>query len=115
MSQYMFSVMHPDGYPTEVPDNMDEVFAAVDRFNAKLERLGAWVFGGGLEHPARARVVDATPGQATVTDGPFSEAKEVLGGFWVVEAETLDAALELAAEASAACAGPVEVRPFQPE
>jgi hypothetical protein len=75
----------------------------------------AWVFGGGL-HPAdTAAVVNATSGDVITTDGPFPEAKEQLGGFWIIDVADLDAALKWAAEGSAACRGPVEVRPFQDE
>ena len=82
---------------------------------AKLREQGVWVFAGGL-HPAdTATVVDANRGDVLITDGPFSEAKEQLGGFWVISASDLDAALKWATEASAACAAPVEVRPFQDE
>jgi hypothetical protein len=59
--------------------------------------------------------VNAKDGETVITDGPFAESKEHLGGFWVIEAPDLDAALALAARASAACMGPVEVRPFQAE
>jgi hypothetical protein len=86
----------------------------VGAFNTKLQEQGLWVFGGGLEPVDTATVVDASKGgDVLTTDGPFAEAKEHIGGFWVVKAPDLDAALELAREASAACAGPVEVRPFQ--
>jgi hypothetical protein len=81
----------------------------VDRFNAKLQTAGALVFAGGLVPPTEAFVADGS----TVTDGPFSEAKEVLGGFWVIEAASLEEAIELAKEGSDACANPVEVRAFQ--
>ncbi|HYD08858.1 MAG TPA: YciI family protein, partial [Acidimicrobiales bacterium] len=74
---------------------------------------GIWVFGGGLETPDTATVVRSTDGDVVMTDGPFAEAKEQIGGYWVLRADDLDAALKLAAEASAACRGPVEVRPFQ--
>jgi hypothetical protein len=100
-----------DNYAT--PEDMQKAFAAVDQFNTKLQAEGSWVFGGGL-HPAdTATVVDATGDDVLVTDGPFAEAKEQLGGFWIITAPDLDAAMKLATEASAACAGPVEVRPFQ--
>lgn len=118
MTQYLLSVHHRDGWPTEFdPDEMGPVFAAVDRFNSKLQEAGRLVFAGGLVDPAKAKVVDmsAPGGAGSVTDGPFSEAKEVLGGFWVIEADSLDHALELATEGSAACAGPVEVRAFSPD
>jgi len=72
------------------------------------------VFGGGLHPVDTATIVDASKGGDVVTtDGPFIEAKEHLGGFWVLKADDLDAALKLAAEASVACHGAVEVRPFQ--
>ena len=113
MTQYLLSVfMDEDNLPAE--DEIQGIYAAVDQFNAKLQEQGAWVFAGGL-HPAdTATVVDATRGgDAIVTDGPYAEAKEQIGGFWVIEAADLDAALKWAAEGSAACAGKVEVRPFQ--
>jgi hypothetical protein len=112
MTQYLLAVHHREGYPEPDPEvDLQEVFAAVDRFNAKLEAAGALVFAGGLEAPREAKVVDASG----VTDGPFSEAKEVLGGFWVIEAASLDEALALAREGAVACANPVEVRAFQAE
>ena len=81
MTQYLLAVHHRDGYPVPGPDDPDEdlqeVFAAVDRFNARLTDAGALVFAGGLVPPSEAKVADGS----TVTDGPFSEAKEVLGGF----------------------------------
>ena len=73
------------------------------------------MFAGGLEPPSVATVVDAPRAETLVTDGPYAETKEQLGGFWVVEAPDLDAALEIAKRGSAACMGPVEVRPFQAE
>ena len=73
------------------------------------------MFAGGLHPPTSATVVRVQDGEVITTDGPFAETKEQLGGFWVIEAADLDAALGLAAKASAACMGPVEVRPFQDE
>ena len=73
------------------------------------------MFAGGLETPDVATVVRAEGAETLMTDGPFAEAKEHLGGFWVIKAADLDAALAWAAKATRACAGPVEVRPFQPE
>jgi hypothetical protein len=116
MTQYMISVIHAEEGPDWVGDvDMQEVFANVDAFNAELRSSGSWVFGGGLEPPASATVVDATGTDVLVTDGPYAEAKEQLGGFWVVEAPDLDAALAIAKRGSAACLGAVEVRPFQAE
>jgi hypothetical protein len=115
MPQYLLSVHMVEGQAPPPEDEMQEMFRRVDVFNAKLQKQGLWVFAGGL-HPAdTATVVDATGSEVLTTDGPFAEAKEQLGGFWVIKAPDLDAALKLAAEGSAACGGPVEVRPFQDE
>ena len=115
MTQYMLAVHHsPDAQPP-APDQMQTAFEQVDKFNQECMDAGIWVFGGGLEAPEIATVVRSEGGEVIVTDGPFGETKEHLGGFWVLEAPDLDAALDLAARASAACMGPVEVRPFQPE
>ena len=115
MAQYLLSVHH-DG--TEDFENMDpaamqEVFAAVDAFNNELQASGSWVFAGGLEPITASTTVDATGSEVIVTDGPFSESKEYLGGFWIVDVPDLDAALDVAKKGSAACQGKVEVRPFQ--
>jgi len=114
MTQYLLavhSVEGQDNYPSE--EAMQQAFAAVETFNTKLQEQGQWVFGGGLEPADTATVVDARGGEMLVTDGPFAESKEQLGGFWVIEASDLDAAMKLAAEASVACGQAVEVRPFQ--
>jgi hypothetical protein len=114
MAQYLLSVHGIEGEDTySSEEEMQQAFAAVDQFNTKLQEQGAWVFGGGLLPPDTATVVTATSGDVLVTDGPFAEAKEQLGGFWVIEAPDLDAALKWAEEGSTACGGPVEVRPFQ--
>jgi hypothetical protein len=115
MTQYLLSVHLVEGEEAPSEEAMQKAYADVDTFNAKVQAAGAWVFGGGL-HPAdTATVVNATSGDVIVTDGPFAEAKEQLGGFWIIEAPDLDAAMKWATEASAACAGPVEVRPCQDE
>jgi hypothetical protein len=113
MTLYMLAVHSVEGTEPPTEEAMQEAFAAVDKFNAKLMEQGSWVFGGGLHPPTTATVVNATSGDVLVTDGPFAEAKEQLGGFWVLRAPDLDAALKLAAEASVACREAVEVRPFQ--
>ncbi len=117
MKQYMLSVHHES--PAEVANVSDEdmqrMFQQVDAFNAQVRQAGAWVFAGGLEGIESATVVDARGAEAVITDGPFSETKEYLGGFWVIQAADLDEALEWARKGSAACEGRVEVRPFQGE
>jgi hypothetical protein len=113
MKQYLLSVHMVEGEPTPSEAEMQHVYKAVDAFNAEVQSAGAWVFAGGLHPPATATVVRAQGGQVVTTDGPFAETKEQLGGFWVIKAPDLDAALDWAARGSAACGGPVEVRPFQ--
>lgn len=113
MAQYLLSVWHVDAYPNLPEDEMMAAFERVGAFNEKLQESGAWVFACGLEQPSTATVVDNTSGDVVVTDGPFSESKEIMGGFWVVEAPDLDAALELGKQAQAACGNVIEVRPLQ--
>ena len=115
MPQYMMSVHHEEGEEMPTMEEMQPIFEAVEEFNAKVRASGAWVFAGGLEGIESATTVDATGEKVIVTDGPFAESKEYLGGFWVIEAPDLDAALTWAEEGSAACRGKVEVRPFQAE
>ena len=113
MTQYLLSVHMVEGTPEPPADDIQRMYKQVDTFNAKLQKEGSWVFAGGL-HPANtATVVRAQSGEVLTSDGPFAESKEQLGGFWIVELPDLDAALKLAAEATAACEAPVEVRPFQ--
>lgn len=111
MTQYMFSVIHGELDYTE--NDMQQIVQAVDAFNEKYKDIT--VFAGGLEPPQTATMVDGTGESVVVTDGPFADTKEHLGGFWILEIPDLDAALKLAGEASAACALPLEVRPFQAE
>jgi hypothetical protein len=113
MKQYLLSVHMVEGEPMPSPEEIQQSFADVDAFNAEVQAAGRWVFAGGL-HPADvATVVRAQGDEVLTSDGPFAEAKEHLGGFWVVKAEDLDDALRWAAKGSAACRAPVEVRPFQ--
>lgn len=111
MTQYMFSVIH--GELDYTPEEMQSIVADVEAFNAKY--ADQTVFAGGLEPPHSATVIDGTGTEVVVSDGPFAETKEHLGGFWILELPDLDAALKVGAEASRACALPLEVRPFQSE
>jgi hypothetical protein len=86
--------------------------AAVDAFNDRLQQQGRWVFAGGLGTPDSATVIDNRGSALAITDGPFSESKEYLAGFWIIEAPDFDEALALAADGSRACNRKVEVRPF---
>ena len=119
MPKYMLSVFGPTertkygNYPTR--EDMLQAFEDTGAFNDKLVAEGYFVYADGLEAATTATVVDGQGDQPVLTDGPYLEAKEHLGGFWVIEAPDLDVALRLAAEGSKACRGKVEVRPFQGE
>ena len=112
MKQYMLAVHSVEGAPTPSPEELQNAFAQVDRINAELQSAGAWVFGGGLLPPETATVVRVQRGATTMTDGPFAETKEQLGGFWVIRCDDLDEALAWAEKCAEACMNPVEVRPF---
>jgi hypothetical protein len=117
MPQYMLSV-HDDGtQPFEsIPqEELQQVYADVNAFNDEVRAAGKWVFAGGLEPIETSTVVDGTVESPVITDGPFSESKEQLGGFWVITAADLDEALDWATRGSKACHGKVEVRPFAPD
>ena len=114
MRQYLISVHHEEGEATPTDEDMQRMFTRVGAFNKRVTEAGSWVFAGGLEPIETTTTVDATGYDPIITDGPYIEAKEWIGGFWVLEAPDLDAALRLAIEASAACGRRVEVRPFQP-
>ena len=115
MTQYLMSVYMVEGQEPPSPEVIEQMYKDVDAFNQELQAEGAWVFAGGLHPATTATVVRVDGGEVVTTDGPFAETKEQLGGFWVVEAADLDAALALAARATRACQAPVEVRPFQDE
>lgn len=117
MTQYMLSVHHDgtEDFASMSEDEMQKIFAAVEAFNEEVRTAGKWVFAGGLEPIESSTTVDNVNGEKIVTDGPFSESKEYLGGFWVIEAADLDEALDWAQRGSQACQGKVEVRPFQAE
>jgi hypothetical protein len=113
MPQYLLSVHGDESEFAALesqPDVVAAMYAAVEVFNEQLRASGAWVFAGGLQPTATASVVRP---DGTSTDGPYVSVAEPMGGFWVIEAADLDAALTWAQQGSAACQGPVEVRPFQ--
>lgn len=114
MPQYLISVWHDDTYRVDFssPDAQRRV-AQVGAFNEELQQAGAWVFAAGLHPATSATVVRRSGGEVSMTDGPYAETKEQMGGFWVIEVADLDAALEWAGKAAAASEGPVEVRPIQ--
>ncbi len=94
MTQYLLSVYQPDG-PVPPAEVMEEIMRDLDTLNRELEAAGAWVFAGGLHPPGTATVVRVKDGEVLITDGPFAEGKEHIGGFTIIRAPDLDAALEL--------------------
>ncbi len=113
MTQYLLSVPASVDAPEPPMEELQQMFDAVGRFNDTVMAAGAWVFAGGLQPIHSATTVDGRGEQPVITDGPFAESKEYLGGFWVIEAADLDVALDWAAKGSKACGKEVEVRPFQ--
>jgi hypothetical protein len=114
MKQYLLSVYHPEDSIPE-PEVAAKIMADVDALNTELRQTGAWVFAGGLHPSSTATVVRVEGDDILITDGPFAEGKEHIGGFWVIRAPDLDSALEWGRKATRACAVPIEVRPLQEE
>src|SRR5271169_1132749 len=113
MKLYLLSVVEPEGPPP--PEFLQNVMRDVEVFRAEIKAAGAWVFNGALHPPSTATVVRMTDGEALLTDGPFAEGKEHIGGFMVIKAPDLDAALGWAKKMARAIPLPIEVRPFRDE
>lgn len=112
MTDYLLSVYQPDGGPTAEAD-LEAIGRDLTALNDEMRAQDAWVFSGGLHDAAIATVVRARGDDVLVTDGPFTEGKEHLGGFTIVRAPDLDAALGWARRITAITGLPVEVRPFR--
>jgi hypothetical protein len=111
MAKYLLSVYQPPGEPP-APDVLEQIMRDVNAFNEELKAAGAWVFAGGLHAPSTATVLELKNGDVLMTDGPFVEGKEYLGGLSIIETPDLDAALEWGRKAARATTLPIEVRPF---
>ncbi len=111
MKHYLLSVYQPDGEPPP-PEVLDEISANLEAFHRELREAGAWVFAGGLHAPSTATVLRYEDGDTLMTDGPYVEGKEYIGGCCIVQAPDLDAALEWGRKAARATTLPIEVRPF---
>jgi hypothetical protein len=114
MQHYLLSVYQPDG-PTPATDVLEEIVKDLDALNQEMKAAGAWVFAGGLHPASIATVVRHQDGDLLMTDGPFTEGKEHLGGFTIIQADDLDAALDWGRRLAQATTLPIEVRPFQHE
>jgi hypothetical protein len=115
MTQYLIAVVGEPDYDTMPPEDLQQIFTDVDAVVADARSAGIFVFGGGLHGPEATTVVDASSGTPVVTDGPYAETKEQMGGFSIIDVPDLDAALAWAGRFSAACRCPQEVRPFMDE
>jgi len=115
MKQYLLSMYQPDGDPPP-PEVLEPIMRDIHAVEQEMKAAGVWVFSGGLHAPSTATVVRFRDGDLLMTDGPFAEGKEHLGGFTIIKAPDLDAALEWGGKLARAVALlPIEVRPFQGE
>jgi len=114
MKQYLMSVYQPDTAPPP-PEVLGPIMDRVASWRGELETAGSWVFTAGLQPPSTATVLRVRDGEAIITDGPFTEGKEHLGGFSVIQVADLDEALGWSRRFSEITGLPVEVRPlFEP-
>ncbi|MDX3234641.1 YciI family protein [Streptomyces sp. ME03-5709C] len=114
MKHYLLSVYQPGGTPPP-PEVLARIMADLDVLNQEMKEAGAWVFGAGLNAPDTATVLRAQGDEVLVTDGPFAESQEYLGGFTIVKAADLDAALEWGSRLARVTTLPIEVRSFAHE
>jgi hypothetical protein len=112
MPQYLLSVYQPAGGTRPEPDALARITADLAALNDDMRAAGEWVFSNGLESPVTATVLTASGGDVVTTDGPFLESKEYLGGFTIVDASDLDAALAWGGRIASITGLPIEVRPF---
>jgi hypothetical protein len=112
VKNYLLSVYQPDGEPPP-PPVLERIMRDVHAVRDEMKAAGVWVFAGGLHPPDTATVVRLRDGETITTDGPFAEGKEHIGGFSVIEAPDLDAALEWGRKLARATTLPIEVRPFR--
>jgi hypothetical protein len=114
MTHYLLSVHSVEGEAREpmTDEELTQSHKHVGILEQEMKSAGAWVFSGRLHEPATATVVRMSAGEVVTTDGPFVESKEHLGGFYIIQAEDLDAALAWASRVTDAIKRPIEVRPF---
>jgi len=111
MPQYLVAIHHPDNYDSSTEG--EAMMRDIDVLNEEMAAVGARFFAGGLESATKAKSLRKQPnGAMLVTDGPYLEAKEHIGGFWILDAPDMDKALEWGRKAVVACRAPVEVRAF---
>ncbi len=110
--RFLVAIHHPVGFDGKVEEG-PEVHKAIDDLNDEMVAAGVRLFVGGLQSPGTAKSVQKpVDGKIVVTDGPYLDTREYIGGFWVLQAESMEEALEWGRKAALACRTPVEVRPF---
>ena len=112
MNQYLLTIYQPDG-PAPAPDVLGKIMADVGALRQEMKAAGVWVFSRGLHPASTATVVRVEHGKVLLTDGPFTEGKEHVGGFSIINARDLDEALEWGGKLARATTLPIEVRPIQ--
>jgi hypothetical protein len=112
MKRYLLSIYQPEG-PAPPPEVLDGIMRELEELNEEIRSAGAWVFAAGLHPPSTATVLRPQAEEMLTTDGPFAEGKEHVGGFTIVKAPDLDAALDWGRRLARVTALPVEVRPLQ--
>jgi hypothetical protein len=114
MTRYLLSVHTVEGEARApmTDEEMQQTYKQVLLIEEEMKSAGAWVFSGRLHEPDTATVVHQSDGDVLTTDGPFAESKEHLGGFYIIEADHLDAALTWASKVTEVIKTPIEVRPF---
>jgi hypothetical protein len=112
MPQYLIEVRNGPQTRSRPLEQMQPIWAAVSELNRQAMDDGIFVFAGGLETPSASTTVDPRSGTAVLSDGPYLETKEFVGGVWIIEVPDLDAALEWSKRAALACQEVLEVRPF---
>ncbi|MFG2132902.1 YciI family protein [Streptomyces sp. NPDC048751] len=115
MKYYLLSVVQPSEGEPPSAEGLAEISRNLETFHQELREAGAWVFAGGLHGPETATVLRPEGGDVLITDGPYAEGKEYLGGICLIKAPDLDAALRWGRRATWATTLPVEVRPFMGE
>lgn len=111
MKQYLLSIYQPDGGTP--PDNIDEIMRDLGALNDEMRAAGVWVFAAGLHPPSTSTVLRASGSEVLITDGPYAEGKEHIGGFTIIRAADLDEALDWGRRLAEVITLPIEVRPLQ--
>jgi hypothetical protein len=111
MPQYLVAIQHPENYDASLEG--EAMIRDISALNEEMEAAGARLFAGGLESISHAKSLRKQPdGKVTITDGPYLEAKEHIGGFWILDCANMEEALAWGRKAVVACRVPVEVRAF---